>query len=153
MLVAYLADFGLGKFSPAAASSGRVGDLTATMGGGTVPYMAPEQIRGSPATQRTDIFSLGCVMFEVYTGHRPYSFAERPLVPQIGTAAEIRYGSRLSPLVGQCMALNAMSRIGTVTLMNTVQEYLETRYPKNVARGIWSYLAEGEGRSNSGAVG
>jgi serine/threonine-protein kinase len=39
---------------------------------GTIPYMAPEQVQGQPADQRSDIFSLGVVLFEMLTGHRPF---------------------------------------------------------------------------------
>lgn len=89
MLRVYLADFGLGKFSPAA-MHGFTGDLTATVGGGTVPYLAPEQIQGSPASQKTDIFSLGCVMFEVCTGRRAYRYQERSYVPGVGIGAKLQ---------------------------------------------------------------
>jgi serine/threonine protein kinase len=35
--------------------------------------MSPEQIRGKPLDQRSDIYSFGCVMFELVTGKPPYT--------------------------------------------------------------------------------
>jgi eukaryotic-like serine/threonine-protein kinase len=40
---------------------------------GTLSYMAPEQIRGKPLDQRADIYSFGCVLFELVTGKMPYT--------------------------------------------------------------------------------
>ncbi|MCX6577861.1 MAG: protein kinase [Candidatus Aminicenantes bacterium] len=59
-------DFGLAKLE-------RGADLTKTMTiMGTPAYMSPEQARGEVVDQRTDIWSLGCVFFEMLSGQLPF---------------------------------------------------------------------------------
>ena len=64
---AYLTDFGIAKMPE------RDDDLTRTGWMlGTVGYQSPEQIRGLQAEPRSDLYALGCVMFEALTGQRPF---------------------------------------------------------------------------------
>ena len=79
---AKILDFGLAKQVP---KSG--GDETATallsqpgMVLGTVGYMSPEQVRGEAVDQRSDIFSFGCILYELATAKRAF---------EAGSAAEV----------------------------------------------------------------
>ena len=66
---ARITDFGVARMA-----SG--GHTTATQGVlGTPAYMSPEQIQGLPTDHRSDIWSLGCVIYEMLSGRSPFSTA------------------------------------------------------------------------------
>ena len=77
---AKLVDFGLAKMGltalrqDAATETDTEAPLTAAGTVlGTLPYMAPEQIEGRPADTRSDVFSLGTVLYEMLTGRRAFA--------------------------------------------------------------------------------
>jgi tetratricopeptide (TPR) repeat protein len=67
-------DFGLAKVVLANNPADLTRSITTNSGAisGTVPYMAPEQLRGEPSDARSDIYSAGAVLYEMATGRRPF---------------------------------------------------------------------------------
>jgi len=109
-------DFGLVKLRRPESTVDRGDEPTATatrigLVVGTVPYMSPEQLKGVAVDHRTDIFSLGVLIYEMAVGRHPFradSHAE--LVSSILTAApppvaEVRSGlpEHLGRIVRRCL--------------------------------------------------
>ena len=66
-------DFGLATLLRPGADPDVTVSLTSGLGPlGTLPYMAPEQLRGERADARTDIYAAGAVLYEMATGQRPF---------------------------------------------------------------------------------
>jgi Tol biopolymer transport system component len=68
-------DFGLARRVPSSVKTDLTSDATLTREGivlGTVPYMSPEQARGERVDERTDIWALGCLLYEMITGQRAF---------------------------------------------------------------------------------
>ena len=71
-------DFGLAKMAPMQSEDEETQLLTqAGTVLGTVPYMSPEQLSGKAVDQRSDVFSLGIVLYEMITGGRPFQGSNR----------------------------------------------------------------------------
>ncbi len=64
----YVADFGLTKHVGSVSGATGTGQLV-----GTLDYVSPEQISGTALDRRTDVYSLGCVLYECLAGRVPFS--------------------------------------------------------------------------------
>ncbi len=89
---AYLTDFGLAKRAKSTTGLTARGMMV-----GTIDYMAPEQADGSPVDLRSDVYALGCVLFEALAGHPPYTGAT-------DVAKLVAKVSEPPPLVSQAVA-------------------------------------------------
>jgi Tol biopolymer transport system component len=71
-------DFGLAKLTQIEAASGPQTNLPTASGTepgvvmGTLGYMSPEQVKGKPADQRSDIFAFGAILYEMLSGQRAF---------------------------------------------------------------------------------
>jgi eukaryotic-like serine/threonine-protein kinase len=67
-------DFGVAKLTPPVEAAARTASFVTDPGAavGTVPYMAPEQLRGETTDHRVDIYAAGAVLYEMATGRLPF---------------------------------------------------------------------------------
>ena len=68
---------------------------------GSVHYISPEQIKGSQATKKSDIYSLGIVMFELLTGRLPYSGETAVAIALKHLQEDLPSPRRLNPSIPQ----------------------------------------------------
>jgi hypothetical protein len=125
-----LLDFGLAKFAAPpsvvqdAPTAVLQNDRALTAEGslvGTVPYMSPEQLEGKELDRRSDIFSLGVVLYEMTTGQRPFrGNSQASLIasilehePQPLTELRPATPRSLDRLIGACLNKDPDSRIQT----------------------------------------
>jgi serine/threonine protein kinase len=115
-------DFGVARLMPAGAvldNATRTPSTSSVAVAGTVPYMAPEQLRGEQADERGDIFSVGSVLYEMATGTR--AFPQR----SVATLVEaILYEDPPAPSAVNPHVPLALERI----IVTAMQKECEARY-------------------------
>ena len=88
---------------------------------GTVPYMSPEQVRAEALDERSDLFSLGVILFEMVSGGRPFLgdtavdvmssiLKEEPPDPCEGRS---ELPEQLATVIGRCLAKDRQARIAS----------------------------------------
>ncbi len=125
-----LLDFGLAKAMTAQPPASGATSLPTVMGSannnltqegtilGTFQYMAPEQLEGREADARTDIFSFGCVLYEMATGRKAFSGSSQASLissimkeePQPISAAAPMTPAALDRVVKRCLAKDPEDR-------------------------------------------
>ena len=108
-------DFGLAKLQ------GPISESDKTQPGavmGTAGYMSPEQVRGEDVDQRSDIFSLGTVLYECLTGTAPFKRASSVETmnailteePAEITATNTKINPAVAKLVRRCLEKHREAR-------------------------------------------
>jgi tRNA A-37 threonylcarbamoyl transferase component Bud32 len=112
-----LTDFGIAKIL---LDNEETADLTGTgMGVGTPEYMSPEQFQGKGVDARTDVYSLGVVLYEMVTGRKPY---------QADTPAAVLIKQVTEPLPRPCMFVPDLPAVFEKMLIKAMAKNSEDRY-------------------------
>lgn len=88
---------------------------------GTAPYMSPEQLRGEPVDERTDVWAFGCLLYELLTGRKAFggkSFADTASAVLTSEPSLAELPGALPPqvreLVRRCLRKDAAERPGSI---------------------------------------
>jgi serine/threonine protein kinase len=145
-----LADFGIAKAMDSSSSSTVAGASI-----GTPDYMSPEQARAEPVDGRSDLYSLGTVLYEMLTGAPPYQAADpftvalmhvtQP-IPQL--PAEFAW---LQPLIDRTMNKQPAERVQTGTILAEEVHQLLAKSPQG-ASTLSKTASRSSNRISSGAT-
>ncbi len=120
-----LADFGIAK-----AMDGSNSSTVAGASVGTPDYMSPEQARGEPVDGRSDLYSLGTMLFEMLAGHPPYQAGDPftvALMHVTHPVPELEENAWLQPLIAGLMAKQAAERFNTgAATVEAIQKLVAT---------------------------
>ena len=115
-------DFGLAQVMPPADGQSMTATLTQSQEiTGTLPYMAPEQLRGEAADACSDVWSAGAVLYEMATGRRPFVQPNSPLLinailnqtPPLASATNPEVPPVLDEVIRKAMAKDPTQRYQT----------------------------------------
>ncbi|MGD9685012.1 MAG: protein kinase [Candidatus Obscuribacterales bacterium] len=116
-----IVDFGLARFVDGAGQNATLTRPGTVMG--SPFYMSPEQVSGVEADNRSDIYSLGCILFKLLTGSEPFrgeTAVETLLIksksppPVLSSAADRDFPPELDAIIEGCLALSPGDRFATV---------------------------------------
>jgi hypothetical protein len=140
-----LMDFGIAR-------DDKLSDLTETGTGlGTPSYMSPEQILGDKLDFRSDIFSVGIVLYQMVTGQKPFVEDESRTVMQKIRLDRFTPPRKLNPkvprqlerIMARCMEKMPASRYpSTQALIDDLVEFLAPRVPINYSAKLVMYLRD-----------
>ncbi|MCC7541640.1 MAG: serine/threonine protein kinase [Deltaproteobacteria bacterium] len=140
-----LMDFGIAR-------DDTLSDLTETGTGlGTPSYMSPEQILGDKLDYRSDLFSLGIVLYQMVTGRKPFVEDDARTVMQKIRLDRYTPPRKLNPsvpralerILARCMEKLPVNRYPTTQgLIDDLQEFLSPRVPINYSARLVMYLRE-----------
>ncbi|MBA4189857.1 MAG: hypothetical protein C0467_17885 [Planctomycetaceae bacterium] len=77
---------------------------------GTPSYQAPEQSAGKEVTVRSDIFALGLIMYELFTGKRAYNDANRDTPPPTPSSVISGFNHAIEKVIDNCLRLDPTAR-------------------------------------------
>ncbi|NPD24732.1 MULTISPECIES: bifunctional serine/threonine-protein kinase/formylglycine-generating enzyme family protein [Corallococcus] len=105
-------------------------DLLATGRIGTPLYMAPEVWRGEPATVRSDLFSLGVLLYELCGGPTPGPLAEAPRLPRSFEPLDVVVpgaDATFAAILARCLAHDPLARFESADALREALESITSR--------------------------
>ncbi|HKA97635.1 MAG TPA: protein kinase [Streptosporangiaceae bacterium] len=128
---AYLTDFGIAKAPATQDGLTRTGSVM-----GTPAYLSPEQIRGQQPSPRSDLYALGCIIFEALTGQRPFPgddlaarWAQATSPAPAASTVCPALGSRYDAFIAQALAVDPQDRFSSGTAFAEALQAAQTGRP------------------------